>query len=199
MRAGLIGAAALVCVGSGAMAQETFHWPLPETAAQAARATYFPEGTPLTLRTQTQVSTKRNKPGDRIELEVVDGLFYRGQVVIPAGSPAVAEVARADRNGHFGRKGKLDVRLLYVQTPSGPVRLSGTVADEGTTGLYTSIATMALVSPLGFLVHGTSAQIRHGSTIQAHLAEPLRFFERDGARQALSLVQPDAAPVLAAR
>lgn len=195
----IIGAATMLCVGGVATAQETFYWPAPSSNGQDARATYFPMGTPLMLRTRTQVSTKDNKPGDRVYLEVAEGLFYKGQVVIPAGSVAVAEVARADRNGHFGRKGKLDIRLLYVQTPSGPVRVGGNSYDEGTTGLYTSIATIAFLSPLGFLVHGTSAHIPLGSTVQAYLAEPMRFFERPAEQQATNWVQPDEPRPLPAR
>lgn len=195
----LVGAAATLCMGGTAIAQDSYYWPASSTPAVTTQATYFPLGTPLTLRTRTQVSTKDNHPGDRVYLEVAEGLFYKGQVVIPAGAVAVAEVARADRNGHFGRKGKLDVRLLYVQTPSGPIRLSGSSYDEGTTGLYTSIATMALVSPLGFLVHGTSAHIPLGSTVQAYIAEPMRFYERPAEQQVTNWAQPDQARPLPAR
>ncbi|RZL82366.1 MAG: hypothetical protein EOP66_05025 [Sphingomonas sp.] len=186
-----VGAAAFVCIGSRAVAQDFYYWPMPETARQAADATYFPMGTPVKLRTRTQVSTKSNKPGDRLYLEVAEDLVYRGQVVIPAGAVATAEVARADRNGHFGRKGKLNIQLLHVQTAAGPVRLTGNSYDEGTTGLYTSIATMVFVSPLGFLVHGTSAQIPQGSIVQAYLAEPMRFFQKSTTPQSVNWVEPD--------
>ena len=183
----LVGFTAALMGSGGAVAQETIYWPAPTTASQAASATYFPVGTPLTLRTRTSVSTKVNKPGDRLYLEVAEGLSYRGQVVIPAGAVAVAEIARADRNGHFGRKGRIAIHLLYVQTPNGPARLNGGAADEGTTGLYTSVATMAFVSPLGFLVHGTSAQIPEGSIVQAQLADDFHFYERPAEQQAMNV------------
>lgn len=186
-----VGAAAILCMGDRAVAQDIYYWPAPERPIQAAQSTYFPMGTPLSLRTRTQVSTKSNKPGDRIYLEVADALTYRGQVVIPAGAVAIAEVARADRNGHFGRKGKLDIQLLNVQTASGPVRLSGNSYDEGTTGLYTSVATILFVSPLGFLVHGTSAHIPQGSIVQAYLAEPMRFMQKTTVEQVAISVQPE--------
>ena len=182
-----------------AQAQNSYHWPAPATTAQAAEAAYFPIGTPLTLRTRTQVSTKTNKPGDRLYLEVAETLYYHGQAVIPAGSVAVGEVARADRNGHVGRKGKLDVNLLYVETPSGPIRLTGGSSDEGTSGLITSVATMALVSPLGFFVHGTSAHLPYGTPIVAALAEPMRFYPQSVQQEALNVVQPDGVRALPAR
>src|SRR3546814_3407633 len=117
-------------------------------------------GTPLRLRTRTQVSTKDNKPGNRLYLEVAERVSFRGQVVIPIGGAVVAEVSRVQRNGHFGKKGKLEIRLISVETPSGPVRLRGTAYDEGKSGTAASVATMALLSGLGFLIHGTSAAER---------------------------------------
>lgn len=196
MRFGILAGAALTLAYGGiAQAQDTIHWAAPVTSAQAGEMTYFPMGTPLTLSTRTQVSTKDNKPGDRLYLDVAETLSYRGQPVIPAGSVAVAEVVRADHNGHFGKKGKLDVKLLYVETSSGPVRLSGQAYDEGTSGTITSVATMALVSPLGFLVHGTSAHIPFGTVVKAYLAENMRFYEQPVSQVVdARIVQPDMAP-----
>ena len=169
----LIGASTL---GLATVAQaQTAYWPAPTQPGQPVRNSYFPMGTPLTLTTRTVVSTKDNKPGDRFYLEVAEDLSYRGQVVVPAGSVAVGEVAMVQRNGHFGKKGKLDINLLYVQTPQGPVRISGKANDEGTSGTITSVATMALVSPLGFVIHGTSAHIPAGSVVHGYLAQDLRF------------------------
>ena len=160
---------------TAAQAQDTYYWqPIP-SASDSAQRYYLPMGTPIMLTTRTQVSTKDNKPGDRIYLDVAENVTFRGQVVIPTGSVAVAEIARADRNGHFGKKGKIDLKLLYAQTPWGPVRLDGHQSKEGKSGTAASIATIAFVSVLGFLVHGTSATIPFGTTVKAYLAEPLAF------------------------
>ncbi|WP_181321192.1 hypothetical protein [Sphingomonas sp. PP-CE-3G-477] len=159
-----------------AAAQNFVYWPAPAAVTGTpVPMSYFPMGTPLTLRSRTQVSTKVNKPGDRLYLDVAESLSYRGQVVVPAGSVAVAEVAAVQRNGHFGKKGKLEIRLLYIDTPSGPVRLSGQANDEGTSGTITSVATILFASPLGFLVHGTSAQLPPGTLVRAYLADDMQF------------------------
>lgn len=199
MKGILIGAAALgALLASSAQAQTLVYWPAPASSAQASQMTYFPMGTPLTLTTRTQLSTKDNKPGDRFYLEVAEDLSYQGQVVVPAGSVAVGEVARVQRNGHFGKKGKLGVRLLYVETPNGPVRISGQAGDEGTSGTATSIATIAFVSPLGFLIHGTSAQLPADTVVQAYLAQDLRFRAQPGMTQvATTQALPDGAEMMA--
>lgn len=176
-----------------AQAQSAYYWPAPAALTKEAQRFYLPMGTPLNLVTRTQVSTKDNKPGDRFYLEVAENVSYRGQIIIPAGAPAVAEVTRSDRNGHFGKKGKLDVRLLYVETPHGPVRLTGRAADEGKSGTLASFGTILFVSPLGFLIHGTSAYIPSGATVPAYLAQNLEFAYESPAETDLAAVQPDGA------
>lgn len=180
-------------------AQTMVYWPAP-TAASSAQTSYFPVGTPLRLTTRTQVSTKDNKPGDRIDFAVASDLVYRGQVVVPAGALAVGEVADLQRNGHFGKKGKLGIRLLYVQTPSGPVRLTGRGYDEGRSGTAVSLATIALapiaVAWVGIFVHGTSAILPSGTPVDGYLAEDLRFAVRPAAAQvAMNRVMPDGVHV----
>ena len=171
------GLATVLMFGSDAQAQMTFHWPAPESAATSQGQRYYlPMGTPLMLRTRTQISSKDNKSGDQIFLEVTENVSFRGQVIIPIGSPVFAEVSRVQRNGHVGKKGKLDIRLLQVETPHGPVRLFGSASDQGTSGTALSVGTMLLVSPLGgFLIHGTSAELPAGTPVQGILAEDLRF------------------------
>lgn len=188
-------AVAALAVTGTAHAQSVFHWPAPEAQSmENAKRYYLPAGTPLMLKTRTQVSTKTNKPGDRIYLEVAESISFRGQIIVPVGAPVVGEVARFQRNGHVGKKGKIEIRLLYVETPNGPVRLTGTSRDEGTSGTAVSVATMVLLSPLGgFFIHGTSAEIPPGTAVQGHLADNLRFtwYPESGPKLALLPATPD--------
>lgn len=182
---------------TAASAQDMVYWPAPLATAQTASMSYFPVGTPLKLVTRTEVSTKANKPGDRFYLAVAEDLVYRGQVVLPAGSVAVGEVADLQRNGHFGKKGKLGIQLLYVQTPSGPVRLSGRGYDEGRSGTAASIATITfapiIVAWAGVFIHGTSAYLPSGAAVEGYLAEDLRFaVQPRSIRAAMNLAVPDA-------
>lgn len=195
MLAGAVSAAtALGMLATPAAAQNFVYWPAPAAVTGTpVPMSYFPMGTPLTLRSRTQVSTKVNKPGDRLYLDVAESLSYRGQVVVPAGSVAVAEVAAVQRNGHFGKKGKLEIRLLYIDTPIGPVRLSGQANDEGTSGTITSVATILFASPLGFLVHGTSAQLPPGTLVRAYLADDMQFAVQPQSQVAAMQAYPDRA------
>lgn len=183
MKSLLLGTIAVLCSVSTVHAQTSVVWAAPTAGAETGQRSYFPVGTPLELMTRTELSTKQNKPGDRFYLEVAESLSYNGQVVVPVGSIAVGEVTRAERNGHFGKKGKMAVRLLYVETPSGPVRLHGRAADNGKSGTILAVAGVALVTPLAFFIHGTSARMAAGTPITAHLADDLIFAVRDMSQQ----------------
>jgi len=189
-------AAAAAIASSAALAQYQVYWPTP-IGTEVARQSYnFPMGTPLALMTRTQVNTKVNKPGDRVYFEVAEALTFRGQIVVPVGAMAVGEIVRADHNGHVGKKGKIEIRPLYVETPHGPVRLTGRSYSEGKSGTALSVATMALVSTVGgYFIHGTSGTIQAGTPVQAYLAESLIFSQttqRPNAVYPMS-VQADAA------
>lgn len=188
----ICGAMALLAAGS-AHAQTVY----PGSAtngppfAQAKRY-YLPIGTPLKLQTTTPLSTKDSKSGDRVRLEVVEDVSFRGTVVVPVGTSIIGEVSRAQRNGHVGKKGKLEIRLVSVEMPDGPVRLSGTVYDEGKSQTALSVGTMLLVSPLGgFLIHGTSASIPAETPVTAYIMEPLRFAWRPE-KEALMALLPQS-------
>lgn len=183
----MIRSMAVVIVGAGlamassAQAQYRYHFPAPESGTVSAQRYVLPAGTPLRLRTATAISSKTNRPGDRIHLEVAQPVMFRDQVVIPVGSPVTAEVATTQRTGHLGQKGKIEIRLIDVMTPHGPVSLAGASYDEGKSGTVASIGTMLFVTSLGFLIHGTSAHIPAGTMVDGQLNDDLRFRYSPGA------------------
>ena len=199
-RAGIVIASLSALVGGTASAQDSYHWPAPTRPADIARMAEFPMGTPLAVVTRTEVNTKQMKPGDRVYLDVAENLSYRGQIIVPVGSPVVAEVGRSERNGHFGKRGTIELRMLYAQTPSGPVRLTGNAVRRGTAATAWSVPAMILLeAPVLALVHGTSGYIRQGTPITAYMAEPLLFTPQPPEAQTASVARPDDARPLPAR
>ncbi|RYD44909.1 MAG: hypothetical protein EOP63_03450 [Sphingomonadales bacterium] len=188
----ICGAMALLAAGS-AHAQAIY----PGSAADArtfamAKRYYLPIGTPLKLQTTTPLSTKISKPGDRVRLKVVEDVSFRGTVVVPVGTSVIGEVSQAQRNGHVGKKGKLQVRFISIEMPDGPVRLSGNIYDEGKSHSALSVGTMLFVSALGgFLIHGTSASIPAETPVTAYIMEPLRFAWRPE-KEALMALLPQS-------
>jgi hypothetical protein len=169
--------AAVALMSTGAHAQEAVYYTSAQVSHSAdARYLSFPVGTPVALQTRSDISTKEVRAGDRVYLRVAENLVYNDQIVLPAGTTVVAEIAQADRNGHFGVKGKIAINLLYIDTNMGHVAIEGNAARVGKSGTVASVATIALVSPLGFLIHGTSAKIPYGTAVQGYLSQPLKFW-----------------------
>ncbi|MEO5866733.1 MAG: hypothetical protein ABIS14_09705 [Sphingomonas sp.] len=193
------GLALAAFTASAAHCQDFVQWTAPASTPVGPSA-YFPMGTPLQLTTRTELNTKDNRAGDRFYLEVAEPLAYRGQVVVPAGSVAVGEVMRAEHNGHFGKKGQLEVRLNYVQTPSGPIRLSGRTARSGTDQGVLAIGGAAFIAWPMLFIHGTSGRLPADTVMTAYLADDLHFnAPRDVAQVATSDVGVSAPRVLPAR
>lgn len=188
--------AMLASLTTAAAAQEMVVWHAP-TAATGQYA-YFPMGTELKLISRTELNTKSNHAGDRFYLEVAEPLMYRGQIVVPVGAIAVGEIMRAETNGHFGKRGTLDVRLLYVQTPSGPVRLSGRSSRQGTGQGVVAIGGGVLVAWPMFFIHGTSGRLPADTAMTAYLADELRFPITTGMVPVATAAVPDS-PLQTAR
>jgi hypothetical protein len=142
----------------------------------SAQNYYIPNGYPVMLTTQTDLSSRYNKAGERINFSVAENVGAKGQVLIPAGSIAVGEIVRSDRNGHVGKSGKITVRVMYIDTPQRRIALSGDRAVRGKSGTLPVVATFVFVSMLGSMfIHGTNAKIPAGTMVQAYLAEDLKF------------------------
>jgi hypothetical protein len=177
MRAVMMAAAAIAAVAGGAVqaqAQDVVHWDAPSTPV-GGQYTYFPSGTPLRLATRTELSTRENHAGDRVYLQVAEPLVYRGQTVVPVGAMAVGEVIRVERSAAAGKRGEMAVRLLYVQTPVGPVRLSGRIDRAGNNQQVLAIGGATFVAWPMIFIHGTSARLPADSPVLAYLADDLRF------------------------
>src|SRR3954469_25263781 len=96
-------AAFTALLASGAAhAQEATDWQPSRPSSSQVQRYYVPMGTPIMLSMRGGVSTKENTSGEQIYLDVTESVIFRGQVVIPAGSVAVGEIGRFERNGHFG-------------------------------------------------------------------------------------------------
>ncbi len=132
-------------------------------------------GTSVPLRTVTNLTTEGKKliAGTRFDLETTDAVRVNGAIVIPIGSHATGEITQIRNKGTWGKSGGITARLLYVSVDGRQLRLSGTLADRGSTGTVGVVAAVALIPVAGFLVTGTSARIPTGSSVTGFLEEDL--------------------------
>lgn len=130
-------------------------------------------GTEITLVTRTELNSRRNRVGDRFELEVAEPVTLNGQVVIPTGSVATGEVTRRRGRGMWGKRGILETRLLYVRVGEQNIRITGQAGDRGRAGTAGVVASLVVVPVAGFFVTGTSAVIAPGTRTTGYLEADL--------------------------
>ena len=129
------------------------------------------------METVREINSNDAKVGDRFDLEVRDDVRLNGRTVIPAGTRAVGEVTVAKKKGMWGKSGKLETRLLYIEFGDQRIRITGAAGDSGKTGTAGVVASLAVVPVAGFFVTGTSAIIPPRTQTIATLDEdvPVQF------------------------
>jgi hypothetical protein len=130
-------------------------------------------GTPVMLKMSETITTRGKKleAGYLAHLEVMDPVLVNGVVVIPVGSPAVAEITDVRNKGMWGKSGHINARMLYVTVGDRRIRLRGVFDDKGVTGTAGVVAAIATVPLVGFFTTGTSATLDMGAGIKGFVDE----------------------------
>jgi hypothetical protein len=132
----------------------------------------IPDGTELSVVTTETISSKTATEGDPITFKVDEDLKIDGVVVIAKGAIVKGTVSDAKKNGHFGKGGKLSVRVESTQTvDKQPIKLRASKGKEGDDKTGTTVALVVLFGPLGFLKHGKNAEIKEGTKIKVFTDE----------------------------
>jgi hypothetical protein len=138
--------------------------PAPATAVilAAPAENVVRTGTQIELRTAEPLTTqgKKLKVGQRVQLEVVEPVTLNGQIVIPAGSPAMAEITDVRNKAMWGKSGRINARVLYVRANGRQIRVTGQFDDKGTTGTAGVIAAVAFIPIAGFTLQARVPRLR---------------------------------------
>jgi len=147
--------------------------PMVVGLAPAGNPNMLRSGTPISLKMAETVTTKDNRlsTGYLAHLEVLEAVTVNGMTVIPAGSPAVAEVTEVRNKGMWGKSGRITARLMYVSVGDRRIRLSGVFDSKGTTGTAGVVAAVAFVPVAGFFTTGTSATLPLGAGVRGYIDE----------------------------
>lgn len=130
---------------------------------------------PFITREDLTTKKKQLRVGQRVQLEVSSNVEANGVVVIPAGTPAVAELTEVRNKGMWGKSGYIAARIISLRLGDRNIRLSGTFDDKGVTGTAAVVGAVLLVPLVGFFATGTSAQIPTGSAVKGFLEEDISF------------------------
>ena len=193
-----LSALGLALLASPTIAQEAAQLPLPVQTARASNAV-LPAGTEVKLRMLQDLTTKGDslQENDTFAMAVTQDVRHEGYVVIPRGSRAIGRVTFLTSKGMFGKSGKMDIEIDYVEVAGRTINLDGTYRQEGEGNTVATVGGVILAGVFAGFITGKSARIPQGRELTAMVAEPveLAFPARGGVSMGPMAAPPPMAPV----
>jgi hypothetical protein len=184
-------------------AQDAVAAPQPPIVAIAQPA---PSGTEVMLPPNTELLVSMNEEltskggkideGHTFRLSTVHDVKLGDHLVIPKGTPAVGEVTWLTGKGAFGKSGKMEVAVRYLDMNGRRIPLSGTYRQEGEGNTVATVAAIATVWVAAPFITGKSARIPQGRELKAFTKDALPVII-PAAAAGPAQAAPVAAPVMA--
>ena len=129
------------------------------------------EGEEVNLKFSQPLSSKTAATDDAVEFVLADDLKVGDTVVAKAGAKAVGSVTNSHKAGMMGKGGELNVRLEYLKTDAGRIRLRGSRGREGEGKVGTAVALTVLFGPIGLIKKGKEIEVKEGTPLKVYVAE----------------------------
>jgi hypothetical protein len=134
----------------------------------------IPDGTEFSVVNQSLVSSKTATEGDPVDFKVDEDVSINGVVVIAKGTLVKGEVTNAEHNGHFGKSGKLSIRVSSTMATDGQqIKLRAARGKSGSDATGSTVALTVLFGPIGLLKHGSNAEMKEGAKMVVYTDAPL--------------------------
>ncbi|HVQ09350.1 MAG TPA: hypothetical protein VMS43_13035 [Allosphingosinicella sp.] len=148
--------------------------PAPAAMSEAGMLT-LAAGTPITLAVAQEANSSTHRAGDPIQLTVLNDVRVGDTIVIPRGTPAAGEITWRTGKGAFGKSGKLEFALRYIDLGGQRIPVTGDYRQEGEGNtIATGVAIIAVGVFAGF-VTGKRARLPVGRELMSQLAQPVPF------------------------
>ncbi|MFC3097401.1 hypothetical protein [Alteraurantiacibacter palmitatis] len=146
---------------------------LQAVEAPPAPAARLPANTEILLRMNQEVTTRGDSwsEGDSFAMSVVHPVMLGGYVVIPAGTRAVGRITYLTNRGAFGKSGKMDIELQYLELGGQRVNLDGTYRQEGEGNTLATVGGVVVAGVFAGFITGKSAVIPQGRELMATLEQ----------------------------
>ena len=142
----------------------------------AQDALVLPALSPVVVRLEANISSNKNKIGDRFPITVAEDVRVGDVVVIPAGSTGEGEVVHAARSGAGGKAGELILVARYVMVGDRQIRLrSFALGAQGKDHTNDAIATGMFIGPFAMFVKGGVITVPAGTPGTAKTALEFSF------------------------
>src|SRR3984893_12930178 len=170
------GVVLVLCFGSVVLAQDPQQQPPPATsvapaAAAPAEKGILKEGADGNFKFTQDVNSKTANDDDPVALVLDQDIKIGEVVVVKAGAKAVGTITHAKKAGMLGKAGELNMRLDYLITDAGRLRLRGTKGKEGEGKVGATVALTVLFGPIGLIKHGKNVEIKQGTQLLVYTDE----------------------------
>jgi len=132
-------------------------------------------GTDVSMKTSEELSSKHAHQGQRFGLEVDEDVRVDGHLVIPRDAHATGEITRIYEKGLFGRSGKIELQLLFIEVGGQQIRLNGQMREKGKPGTGAVIAAALVVFSMASFISGTSAVLPVGTSVTGSIHHDVQF------------------------
>ncbi len=163
-------------------------------AAPAGDQATLPANSEIMLSMNEELTTKGGKldEGHMFRMSVAQDVMLGDYVVIPKGTPGFGEVTWKTGKGAFGKSGKMEIELRYVELAGRRVPVSGKYRQEGEGNTVATVAGVVLAGVFAGFVTGKSARIPQGRELKAFTTEALPVIVPAGAKPAAAALQATA-------
>jgi hypothetical protein len=132
-----------------------------------AQSVTIAEGTPITVRTETALSTKSAKTGDAFTATLAEPIVIEGKVIAPRGSAVEGRVVNSDPGGRVKGVAILSVRLTQLRVGNRAVEINtGIIARKAHTTKRKDAAEIGIGAGVGAAI-GALAGGGQGAAIGA--------------------------------
>ena len=136
----------------------------------------IPAGVRVELEMAHTIDSQTTRAGDLVSLRVVNPVVVGGVTVISVGATATARVLRAERNGHFGRAGRITWELKEVTAVDGarvPLSAVGHAVGDSKGAKVAAVMALSVLSPVALAAgfkRGENAVVPEGKRFDAFTA-----------------------------
>lgn len=130
---------------------------------------FIPQNTEILLELNDTITTKgkRWNEGDNFGLTVTRDVVLGDRIAIPRGSRGVGRVTWLTDKGAFGKSGKLEIDLEYVEVRGQRIPISGSNRKEGGGNAAATVGGVLLVGLFAGFITGRSGSIPQGTQMVA--------------------------------
>lgn len=144
--------------------------PMQIAIPQAAPVSVLPANTQITLSMNDMITSKGKKfsEGDTFDMTVTHDVMLGQYVIIPKGSRGVGRITWMTSKGMFGKSGKMEISIEYVEVGGRQIPVKGNYRQEGEGNTVATVGTVIIAGVFGAFVTGKSAVIPQGRELTAH-------------------------------